>query len=554
MSIIASLKPIIRLLLMASYAAYCVIGLACIVLGAYYAGAIDGAFTSVITVTILSGLLMLMIGGLAVYATMYEDKRDMAVVLVLNAVLFIVLLATAMIAACIVLEVEDPVAAAAKKIYSRTGNRVAGWPAVVETFPGGPDSCEALHTSIDTAAAAPGSQVAQFATAPGGGTMTQGLLAGNCSRVHALMDGVGVGGYKAECELCWLDFENYTVEQITGKLWPATVTSSLLFLFVVILATLNTYMVGRENWDDEQSAAAKDLGNFSVASAQEALYDAEVQRDTAQAAVDGATKRKEKRAAETALQEANDEVKKAKAALKLEKAKDAQGGDEGDKWRPSGGYFLLGSIFNIAVLLFGLATAILGVLAYIDLTEGCEQTQGLEDESCINWACIGVINLGTFLFTLAGVSLWGLRMGGFLGRNLVRVSNICFVVLAFLLLLTTIAFGMISGAVTPINREFDLHFPTVRSQAELQDCNVCASGDDIDEDGCNDDRYTDSRCRAKLRRQTEENLTIVMELLLFVCAGFVAILWLTLQAVKIYSGATDDDSDDEDEDLSSGLL
>ena len=61
MSIIASLKPIIRLLLMASYAAYCVIGLACIVLGAYYAGAIDGAFTSVITVTILSGLLMLMI-------------------------------------------------------------------------------------------------------------------------------------------------------------------------------------------------------------------------------------------------------------------------------------------------------------------------------------------------------------------------------------------------------------------------------------------------------------------------------------------------------------
>ena len=59
MSIIASLKPIIRLLLMASYAAYCVIGLACIVLGAYYAGAIDGAFTSVITVTILSGLLML---------------------------------------------------------------------------------------------------------------------------------------------------------------------------------------------------------------------------------------------------------------------------------------------------------------------------------------------------------------------------------------------------------------------------------------------------------------------------------------------------------------
>ena len=60
--------------------------------------------------------------------------------------------------------------------------------------------------------------------------------------------------------------------------------------------------------------------------------------------------------------------------------------------------------------------------------------------------------------------------------------------------------------------------------------------------------------RAELRRQTEENLTIVMELLLFVCAGFVAILWLTLQAVKIYSGATDDDSDDEDEDLSSGLL
>jgi len=49
------------------------------------------------------------------------------------------------------------------------------------------------------------------------------------------MDHDPLQGFFDECETCWTQFEAYTVSQITDQLWPATVVTASLSLFVVAL-------------------------------------------------------------------------------------------------------------------------------------------------------------------------------------------------------------------------------------------------------------------------------------------------------------------------------
>ena len=131
------------------------------------------------------------------------------------------------------------------------------------------------------------------------------------------------------------------------------------------------------------------------------------------------------------------------------------------------------------------------------------------------------------------------------------MCTLCFTILAFFLRVIGIAFAIVVGAVTSLSHIFELEFDTIHLQAE-QDCNICAKGRDSDGDGCNDERFTTSRCRGKLRRQAEDHMSTVVMLLGVVCSGFIVILYLTLQAVKIFGDG--DDDDDDDENLESSLL
>lgn len=263
MTLAETLKPVIKLVLRATYAAYCVVGVACIGLGTYYWGSIEGAYVPVSGVTVMVGVLMLIVGALALAATAEDSKRMMAGVLLLNVVIFVLALGACMTAAFLAYEVEDPVEAAVRKVYGRTGMRMDAWAAVVKSIPhGGPIPCDQLRVSIDAAATLdPDGTVGQYSGfAAGGADADQGVrfatgfaracrsslicsrllvarqeLAGNCSHVHIAMDIPPLHAFKDECEACWSGFEEYIVGHITGQLWPATTVTGCLFVFVVLL-------------------------------------------------------------------------------------------------------------------------------------------------------------------------------------------------------------------------------------------------------------------------------------------------------------------------------
>jgi hypothetical protein len=68
---------------------------------------------------------------------------------------------------------------------------------------------------------------------------TRGEVAGNCTAIHEMF---GKGSFD-ECKACWEDWQSYTIAQVKGNLWPATICIWSLFLFVIVLICLNNYMI-----------------------------------------------------------------------------------------------------------------------------------------------------------------------------------------------------------------------------------------------------------------------------------------------------------------------
>ena len=118
MGMLETLKPIIKLLLFATYGVYCVVGLVMFIVGAYYYGTIDGASASAVMVCIVAGLVMIAVGGAAIFASMKEDKTIMTLCLILNFVLFVCILGATMVGLFLVNEIEDPVESAVKKVQA----------------------------------------------------------------------------------------------------------------------------------------------------------------------------------------------------------------------------------------------------------------------------------------------------------------------------------------------------------------------------------------------------------------------------------------------------
>lgn len=284
-----------------------------------------------------------------------------------------------------------------------------------------------------------------------------------------------------------------------------------------------------ENLSGEDRQAREGLHTSAMDAAQGA-----VQR--AQAAVDNAGSKKETKAAKKDLDDTKSTLKDLEdlqAQADLDQLRAVQEETEG-RWAPEGTMYGVANLLNGIVLVFGLLLVAVGYWCHLELEAGCHETPGLSNQTCVNLASLGVGFLGFFHFLVAGLSLYSLRLGGFLGRNLVRVCTLLLIVLAFFLMLTGIAFAIVAGAITSLSRLFDLEFDTIRLQAEQEDCNICATGTDADGDGCFDEKYTTSRCRGKLKRQAEDHLDTIMTLLGGVCAGFLGVLYLTLQAVHIF--------------------
>ena len=609
MGMLETLKPIIKLLLFATYGVYCVVGLVMFIVGAYYYGTIDGASASAVMVCIVAGLVMIAVGGAAIFASMKEDKTIMTLCLILNFVLFVCILGATMVGLFLVNEIEDPVESAVKKVYDQTQFRMSGWGAVVQAIPrGGPHACMQLRDSIDAASSAPrpvadeavcrglddGSQpascvkahdeqcVATLAEGEAEGATTCELIANVDPVAEACEEVYGWGfeeaAFETVCELtsgnpepCALinegatgncthvaEVENvdgdctrtagtgdcdYQAEPVCGLTYARDACENQVAGECEYTAGVPTACALNEAGDacavqggncvfyDGQSSYLLDSWKVMTGNMDSCPSDGRYGTCQGfQGALAGGNSNQQGKLAGnctlvhelmdgesgemTAYQDECEACWLGFEVYTVDKIKgqlwpatytalalfifvclllvlnnwmvnNCVGGEDDEetgKWKPEGAAFIAGCVLNGIVLLFGLLTIILGAVANSDLNEGCDSVDGGAD--CVNWACISIIVLGCFFFVVAGFSTGGLVMGGFLGRNIVRISNLCLVFLAFFLMLAGIAFAIVAGAITSINEEYDLKFEKIRAQYEQADCNICADGDDVDGDGC----------------------------------------------------------------------
>jgi len=187
---------------------------------------------------------------------------------------------------------------------------------------------------------------------------------------------------------------------------------------------------------------------------------------------------------------------------------------------------ILAFVFNGVVLLFGLIVIIVGAIVMNDLDAGCPP-----GKDCTNFAVVGVIVVGVFTFLTAVVSLVGVILGGFIGKMLLRIGNLVFLLLALFMLIIGIAFAIIAGAMDDVNKQYEENFDTVRAQYESQDPTLCAG-------------LTDRQCKSKIQTLAASSNTGIVILLGIICFSFLFVMFLTLEAFYIYKGGSDDDDDD----------
>jgi len=205
--------------------------------------------------------------------------------------------------------------------------------------------------------------------------------------------------------------------------------------------------------------------------------------------------------------------------------------DAADKWLPQGMTKMASLILTGIVGLFGLLLTIFGAVAYNELSgNDCPA-----NTDCTNWAVVGIIVLGLFFFLLAGLNVAAVMLGGFIGKNIMRILTLVWVVLAFVLLICGICFALVAGAITSINEQYDLNFEKVREQANQADDTICPTS------------MKTAECKAKIKKKTEDAFEMISIVLGIACAGFVFVMYVTLQAVKIFKADEGDDDEDGDE-------
>ena len=77
----------------------------------------------------------------------------------------------------------------------------------------------------------------------------------------------------------------------------------------------------------------------------------------------------------------------------------------------------------------------------------------------------------------------------------------------------------------------------------LPDAGVAESGDSSSFCG-----YTDAACKAKIKQTIEGSMQTIGVIGAIFIVFFLAIMFLTLQGIKIYKGGDGDDDDDDDDD------
>merc|ERR1711871_450254 len=87
---------------------------------------------------------------------------------------------------------------------------------------------------------------------------TKGFFMGNCSAVREAFttDDGKTNGLADKCNTCWDHWQYKVIDDIKGNLWPATIAIFALFMFIVVLVTINYYMIDNQRNDDDSFEAS----------------------------------------------------------------------------------------------------------------------------------------------------------------------------------------------------------------------------------------------------------------------------------------------------------
>ena len=208
---------------------------------------------------------------------------------------------------------------------------------------------------------------------------------------------------------------------------------------------------------------------------------------------------------------------------------DTEPGEDQTKWKPTGTLSFVALFFNGLVFIFGAIMMGLGIYAATELQDSCPPTK-----DCTNWAVNGVIFLGLFFMVTSVFSLVGLILGATVGKMMVRIADIAFMILVFILLVVGVGFTIVAGAMDDINTTYDKNFADIRTQYEQEDPGLCLDMDD-------------TACRHVIKGKTEGAMKVIAVTVTIVMAALVFVLFLTFQAVHIYRSADDESSKEEEE-------
>ena len=474
MGIRDSLEPIIHLLLYAAYGVNVVCGMFLLYAGIYYFSQITGANEFAATVCCAGGLVMMIMGGVGIFANKNRNWLLLAVKLILDFVIFVALMGAFMVSMAILYAVVDPVAKAVFEAYCDEPGLVADycvrtegwkpdnvgitlrtqmWPGVVKLFDkGAPNACKVYNDRLVQQEAAgnvhsDSSWAAAGLSVMASVTVVDSAAAGNCTFIK---DAQGPSTYD-ECAECWHQWQLYKIDTAKANLWPSTISIWSLFAFVLVLIFLNFLML------------------------------------------------------------------------------DTEPGEDQTKWKPTGTLSFVALFFNGLVFIFGAIMMGLGIYAATELQDSCPPTK-----DCTNWAVNGVIFLGLFFMVTSVFSLVGLILGATVGKMMVRIADIAFMILVFILLVVGVGFTIVAGAMDDINTTYDKNFADIRTQYEQEDPGLCLDMDD-------------TACRHVIKGKTEGAMKVIAVTVTIVMAALVFVLFLTFQAVHIYRSADDESSKEEEE-------
>lgn len=247
---------LIQLLLYVCFGVYLFMGLVLLIMGIVYS-LDDGAVGSTGIYLIFIGLLMLIIGGIAIFANLKKFWVILLVIELVNVALFLVLFVLVVVVLMMATGTTDPIRTATEAAWDQTLPTLVGPKtdpnsdqAYCEAYGKGDDCARWYGNEADGAVArAPGSTCAL-----GPDTLDWHLALNNCTAVG---DEVGCAQADVnECAACVDQCKEAVIEDIKEEILPASYFVFVLCVFLMVAVVWNNILIGM----DEIDGVAKIIG------------------------------------------------------------------------------------------------------------------------------------------------------------------------------------------------------------------------------------------------------------------------------------------------------